>query len=36
MFAQFKVDENGEKQWNVEEDKVPNWFLDYYSSKIKK
>jgi len=34
-FARFKVID-GKKQWTINEDKVPPWFLTYYSQKIPK
>ena len=36
MFAHFKKTK-GEKQWDIEnQEKVPNWFRQYYSQKVKK
>lgn len=36
MFAHFKLDLNGLKVWDeLPNSEYPNWFLEYYSSKIK-
>ncbi len=35
MFAHFKTNSNGTKNWDkMDMEKVPNWFIKYYSSKI--
>lgn len=37
MFGHFKVNANGEKMWDENDDEVfPEWFKKYYSAKIKK
>lgn len=36
MFAHFKLSPDGEKVWDdLEQSKYPNWFIQYYSNKIK-
>lgn len=35
LFAHFKINGKGEKEWEIPEEKqVPNWFRFYYSAKI--
>ncbi len=35
MFAHFEI-QKGEKKWDeIDQSKVPEWFKDYYSAKIK-
>lgn len=37
MFAHFKLNPDGNKTWSeLDENKFPNWFKKYYSSKISK
>gem|GEM_PF-7125853 len=38
MFAHFKKGADGRKKWDAIEDEsiVPNWFIKYYSNKIKR
>lgn len=37
MFAHFKNDKNGEKQWDkIDKLSVPEWFRKYYSDKVKR
>jgi predicted ABC-type ATPase len=36
MFAHFKTNPNDKKEWDeMEKNKIPNWFIKYYSSKVK-
>lgn len=36
LFAHFKLNAKGEKEWNnLDESYIPNWFKKYYSAKIK-
>jgi predicted ABC-type ATPase len=36
MFAHFKTNTNGKKEWDeMDKNNIPNWFIKYYSSKIK-
>lgn len=36
MFAHFKLNPDGEKQWTEnDESSFPTWFKKYYSSKIR-
>ncbi|MCL6261638.1 hypothetical protein M3O96_21250, partial [Aquiflexum sp. TKW24L] len=35
LFAHFKLNAKGEKEWdNLDESNIPNWFKKYYSAKI--
>lgn len=35
LFAHFKLNAKGEKEWdNLDENNIPNWFKKYYSAKI--
>ena len=37
MFAHFKINSDGKKQWDdFNKLEIPNWFKEYYSAKIKK
>jgi predicted ABC-type ATPase len=33
LFAQFKMNAQGEKDWKYEEELFPEWFYKYYNSK---
>jgi predicted ABC-type ATPase len=35
LFAHFKVNANGDKEWdNLEQDSIPLWFKKYYSARV--
>lgn len=36
LFAHFKTNSNDKKEWDeMDKNKIPNWFIKYYSSKVK-